>query len=301
MSKRPAHLAHRDGNEAALALFATTFAGPEHEPFLWPGGDTAVLLVHGFPGTPAEVRPMAGALHDAGYTVQGILLPGFGPQFATLPERTPQDWVTAVIAAVIQLRATHARVVLLGLSLGGAVSLQAAAHADVDGLILAAPFYHLGGPAWMTAIWPALRPVAARIRPFKLIRPNFSDPRTRDMFEEYLPGLDPDDPAVQQALRDLSLPVALLEKVAQTGEAGCEAAAAVAGLPLLVLQGTDDDVVPPSRTAELRQRLPQHTYVELPGDHHFLDGTQDSWPALQQATLDFLATLPVQSRINGPT
>jgi carboxylesterase len=301
--KHSTPFAQSEGNQGALALFAKTFTGPEHEPFCWSGGETAVLLVHGFPGTPAEIRPMARVLHDAGYAIQGILLPGFGPQFASLPGRAPQDWVTAVIAAVIQLRATHSHVVLLGLSMGGAIALQAAVHVDLDGLILAAPFHHLGGPAWMGAIWPAIRPVVARIRPFRLIRPDFSDPHTRSTFAEYLPGLDPDDPAVQQALRNFSLPVALLEKVAQTGEKGYEAAAVLPPLPLLVLQGADDEVVIPSRTAELRRRLPEHTYVEVPGDHRFLDGKQESWPIVQQAVLDFLSTLPAQSpsHVAGPS
>jgi len=283
-------------DRAALEIFASTFSGPEHEPFLWEGGDTAVLLVHGFPGTPAEIRPMAETLHEAGYTVQGLLLPGFGPEFGSQEERRLQDWVTAVISAVIGLRARHRRVVLLGLSMGGAVSLQAAASVDLDGLILAAPFYRLG-PAWMEPIWPALRPVVGRIRPFRIIRPDFNDSRTREMLAGYLPGVDPDDPAVQDALRNLKMPVSLLEKVAQTGAAGYAAAGRLLELPLLVLQGAADELVLPARTAELRARMPAHTYVELPGDHDFLDGTASSWPQVQQAARCFMAALPQQAAL----
>ena len=59
------------------------YQGPEHEPFFWEAGEPAALLVHGFPGTPAEMRPLGEVLHEAGWTVHGVLLPGFGPQIQT--------------------------------------------------------------------------------------------------------------------------------------------------------------------------------------------------------------------------
>lgn len=41
------------------------FAGSEHEAFQLDGEQSAALLVHGFPGTPAEVHTLAEALHGA--------------------------------------------------------------------------------------------------------------------------------------------------------------------------------------------------------------------------------------------
>jgi hypothetical protein len=35
-------------------------------------------------------------LRGAGWTVQGLLLPGFGRDFATLPDRHHGDWVAAI-------------------------------------------------------------------------------------------------------------------------------------------------------------------------------------------------------------
>ena len=67
------------------------FQGDEHQPFHWNGGQPAALLVHGFPGTPAEMRPLGTALHQAGWTVYGPLLPGFGPDIVTLFERDSVD------------------------------------------------------------------------------------------------------------------------------------------------------------------------------------------------------------------
>ncbi len=48
------------------------FNGPEHADFTIPGGDPAALLVHGFPGTPAEMRPLAEALNERGWTARVI-------------------------------------------------------------------------------------------------------------------------------------------------------------------------------------------------------------------------------------
>lgn len=49
------------------------FQEKEFEPFKWPGGEPAALLVHGFPGTPAELRSLGKSLHLSGWTVEGLL------------------------------------------------------------------------------------------------------------------------------------------------------------------------------------------------------------------------------------
>jgi esterase/lipase len=37
------------------------------------GGDHAALLIHGFPGTPAEMLPLGTVLREAGWTVHGMI------------------------------------------------------------------------------------------------------------------------------------------------------------------------------------------------------------------------------------
>ena len=134
------------------------FQGEEHQSFLLVGGRPAALLVHGFPGSPAEMRPVGEALHDAGWTVQGLLLPGFGPDIATLQQRRLEDWQAAVANAMASLRREHDPLLLVGLSMGGALALQAAADTPPDGLILLAPFWRLAGNgAWLQLLWPAIR------------------------------------------------------------------------------------------------------------------------------------------------
>ena len=79
------------------------FQGEEHRPFLLNGDRGAALLVHGFPGTPAEMRPLATVLNNAGWTTKGILLPGFGAEIETLGGRDPADWVESVRLAASAL------------------------------------------------------------------------------------------------------------------------------------------------------------------------------------------------------
>ena len=84
------------------------FGGPEHAPFLLNGGEPAALLVHGFGGTPAEMRGLAEALNRAGWTAQGILLPGFGADMPSLFRRRHAEWTAAVVGAAAELEAGRA-------------------------------------------------------------------------------------------------------------------------------------------------------------------------------------------------
>ena len=115
------------------------FEGDEHRPFLWEAGKPAALLVHGFLGTPAEFRPLAGELLQAGWTVEGLLLPGFGAQIDSLFERRYAEWIEAASAALAELQRKHKPVLLVGFSMGGAVALNVAAERRPSGLVLLAP------------------------------------------------------------------------------------------------------------------------------------------------------------------
>jgi len=79
------------------------FQGTEHLPFLLQGGKPAVSLVHSFPGASAEMRPLGESLHEAGWTSQGILLPGFGPEIATIGERNYEELVDYIGRALTDL------------------------------------------------------------------------------------------------------------------------------------------------------------------------------------------------------
>ena len=49
--------------------WSEAFEAPEHQSYLWPGGQPAALLLHGFPGTPAGTRALGQVPHAAGWSV----------------------------------------------------------------------------------------------------------------------------------------------------------------------------------------------------------------------------------------
>jgi carboxylesterase len=270
---------------ASTLSFSHFFQGPEHQPFRLEGGQAAALLVHGFPGSPAEMRPLGEALHAAGWTVEGLLLPGFGPQMDTLQERRYLEWLEAVRTSLQALRVSHKPLLLAGFSMGAALSLAAASESQPDGLLLMAPFWKLSGPLW--GILPLLRRVFPSIRPFRLLKMDFNDPRVRKGMADFMPGVDLDDPEVQRAVRDFTFPVGSLVEVRNAGRGAWTAAERV-GCPALVLQGTRDMLVRPAFTQRLLERMPvRPEYRELDAAHDLPDARAPAWPEVRAASLEF--------------
>lgn len=273
------------------------FPGPEHQPFELKGGAPGALLVHGFPGTPAEVRPLGDALHTAGWTVRGLLLPGFGPQFDTLFERRASEWMGAVTGALADLQRAHEPVLLIGYSMGGALALHAARAAPPHGLVLLAPFWRLRASWLQRFIFGVVRRFVPHFQPFA--HADFANPRLREGLGRMLPGLPLDDPAVQAQLRAVRVPAALLDEL-QLVIRGAMAAASDIRAPTLVVQGEHDETTLPVDTRQLFARLRAPAQLTLvPGGHACLEPGQPGWPALRQAVLDFAAIVQAQPRSHG--
>ncbi len=112
-------------------------AEPEQlEPFRIRGGVRGCLLIHGFAGTPPEMRGLGEFLAAGGYDVMGPLLAGHGltPQAMALT-RWP-DWVRSAEEALTALRRDCSEVFVCGQSLGGTLALHlAATHPEVKGVV----------------------------------------------------------------------------------------------------------------------------------------------------------------------
>ncbi len=113
---------------------------PGAESFQADGGDVAVLLVHGFTGSPQSVRDWAEHHAAAGLTVRVPRLPGHGTSWQELNRTRWPDWYACVERELLGLAADHT-VVVAGLSMGGALALRLAQeHPDrVAGLVLVNP------------------------------------------------------------------------------------------------------------------------------------------------------------------
>jgi carboxylesterase len=243
------------------------YSGSEHEPFVLGAGNKAgALLIHGFPGTPAEMRPLANALAADGWAAHGILLPGFGRDIARLGEMRRGDWLQSAAQIWEEMQYRHRSSVLVGYSMGAAIALQLAAKRPPDALVLLAPFWTMDD--WRAAVVPLLKYVIPTFAPFA--NANLADPEFRAMLAEMAPELDLDDEAVQRALREqIVLPTAVLDEIRLLGREAFQRAARVTA-PTLVLHGADDEVVTTSATRRLVSELGGRVaYRELNGDHQF--------------------------------
>jgi len=95
-------------------------------PFELPGDDRGILCVHGFTGTPYEMRPLAEDLNAHGYTVRAMLLPAHGTSTDELALSTWQQWYEGVEAELDELRQRCRVVYAVGQSLGGLLTLHLA-------------------------------------------------------------------------------------------------------------------------------------------------------------------------------
>lgn len=107
------------------------FSSPQAQPFLLPGGEHGVLLIHGFTGSAAHMRLLGQELHDRGFTVQGINLPGHATTMQDMAHYTWQDWLHAAKAALVELKSTCRYVSVAGLSMGGVLALLLAEQMDI--------------------------------------------------------------------------------------------------------------------------------------------------------------------------
>ena len=107
-----------------------------------------MLCIHGFTGTPFEMRYLGERLHEHGFTVLGPVLPGHCTSPEQLDQTTWQDWYSAVEDAFDELRRRCRRVAVVGQSLGGLLGLHLARERGAQLCALAA----LATPIW----WPSV-------------------------------------------------------------------------------------------------------------------------------------------------
>ena len=110
------------------------------EPFYKNGNSKACLLIHGFTGSPAHMRYLGQRLQQEGYTVKGVLLPGHGTSLEKMEETDKTDWWSKVKKEYEALKEDHDQIYVLGLSMGGTLSLLLAENYNVDKIVsIAAP------------------------------------------------------------------------------------------------------------------------------------------------------------------
>jgi carboxylesterase len=108
---------------------------PTAEPFFIPGGRIGCLLVHGFTGTPKEMRMLANSLAQENYTILAPRLTGHATSLEDMKHATWRDWLASVEDGLNLLKGCTDQQVVMGLSMGGILSLIAAARYDVKAVV----------------------------------------------------------------------------------------------------------------------------------------------------------------------
>ena len=112
------------------------------EPFLLPGSTDGVLLIHGFTGSPAEVRLLGEFLHKKGYTVLAPRLCGHGTTVEEMANTKWSQWYSSVEDAYHILKAMCNKITVIGLSMGGLLGFKIATDYQVDKIIsLSTPIF----------------------------------------------------------------------------------------------------------------------------------------------------------------
>jgi carboxylesterase len=114
---------------------------PHAAPLHVEGGSIGALLLHGFTGSPASMRPWGERLADEGFTVAVPRLPGHGTTWQELNRTTWHDWYVEAAGRLEDVRQRCDDVYVAGLSMGACLALRLAEERseDVAGLILVNP------------------------------------------------------------------------------------------------------------------------------------------------------------------
>jgi carboxylesterase len=120
---------------------------PTAEPFLIPGkgarARTGCLLIHGFTGTPKEMRWMGEYLSDLGFTSLGVRLTCHATQPEDMIRSRYTDWMASVEDGYHLLSGISDCIFLVGLSMGGVLALLMASQLKVAGVFAMSTPYRL--------------------------------------------------------------------------------------------------------------------------------------------------------------
>ena len=106
------------------------------KPFLFEGGPRAVLRLHGFTGSSADVRMLGRFLEKHNYTCYAPHYKGHGVEPEQLITTGPSDWWQDVVESYHFLKEKgYAEIAVAGLSLGGVYALKLALNEPVKGVV----------------------------------------------------------------------------------------------------------------------------------------------------------------------
>lgn len=191
------------------------------------GANTGAVLIHGFSGSPYQMRDIGEFLNKHGISTFIIRLPGHGSRLEYFAQARFEDWIGAVHKGVDELKQRCRGVVLVGRSFGGTLALlEAYGRSDsIAGIVLIAT----PAPRPMYRVQDALLPVAGIFR--KSIHKMWARPEENE--------------ERKQQGRYLELPLASLHQFFLTMERIRAANLRNLQTPVMIVQGMKDEQAKP--------------------------------------------------------
>lgn len=113
-----------------------------HEPIkeiFLKGGDTGILLIHGYAASSLTMKPIAYALNKSGFTVYCPLLPGHGTTTEDLEKVCIENYYDYIEKAYKTLHKKTSKIVVVGHSLGSLLAIRLAKNHKLEAVILISP------------------------------------------------------------------------------------------------------------------------------------------------------------------
>jgi carboxylesterase len=220
----------------------------KREPFEYnAGARIGLLCVHGFSGSPHEMRPLGEFFAQRGWHVRGIVLPRHGGYPDRLKGAKWQEWPAATRVALDDMAARCEHVFLAGLSMGGLITLRLAAEESGQA------GSKLRGIAVMATPAGLFDPRSRYVKYARFVIPWFyplrfadlGDPRIRARMMRNMRGVpvDLDDPkAVAHFKRALRIPTSAISELITFNDIVLRQLPQVR-VPAFVAQGTLDRTV----------------------------------------------------------
>jgi carboxylesterase len=207
-------------------------------------GTNYVVLIHGYPESPYNVRLLGEHLAANGFHVFAPLLPGFGVNYEYLYEHSSwKEWVREIDNVINQIKEKNPKNIFVsGISMGGFLTLYTAIHhPEIKGLApICGPVYVKGVLKWIVPIVQKFTKYVSGTEEFEIdvIDPEVKkDPILVELHKRYnkivLKG-------VNSELKLMKMVKKNLKRITQ---------------PILICQGRKDKTVPPETPGYIYDRV----------------------------------------------
>ena len=224
----------------------------DSEAFSLGGGTRGVLVVHGFTGSPFEMRLLGEELARRGFAVEGVKLAGHAGTTRQLAQTTWHDWYRSASDALDRLRdrVGGKRVAVAGLSMGGLLTLELA-RLRAEAL---AAICVMSAPLWLPPQAEKFSHVMARL------------PLVRALALPKLAGSDIRDPEMKRRNRDAvpraGMPLPALASLVELG-AHLRDKLGDVKTPTLLIHSERDHTVPFECMDAIAHRLGTREYKKV--------------------------------------